>query len=601
MIGLIVIGGITVAVISLVGYSTQASIRASLFEQQKERQLDTTKALAEHVGSDLDSISSRLLALSNIDVFQRGDLASDQARQLAQQYYDKANEVSATDILFILNKNNIATHIVGSAGLERFENTDFSFRDYAQKTQATKAPVFSDGFYGMDGKYRIVITQPIINRESGEYVGLVAASIPTVDFFARYGNIYQIKSQYLAALDLKGNHLVHGNPALIGKNFFDNFTQQFTQHNENLNNAMRQVLSGQPAYAVYTITAGERLTSGYPVSVNGKLTYAVFIVTPTTLIYSNIDGILADERNQLFTQQIALAAAIGLFVTVAALLNKHLNRQIRKRTQELEHSNVRLEEANKMLVQANEQLQVHDRLQKEFVNVAAHELKTPVQPLLGAAELLEAQLEGKEKIEVTRSEIEMILRNAMRLGRLSADILEISRIDSGALKLNKETFSLAYIIAAAVKDAKVQSNFDPEKLAISYHPDDLFVYADKEKITEVITNLLTNAIKFTAEGKISITTRVLEKDRIAQVSVKDTGSGIDLSVLPRLFEKFVTKSEKGTGIGLYISKKIVEAHGGTIVGYNNSEGHGATFEFTLPLAEEEKYKQEEQQSSAIGT
>ncbi|HEX2613951.1 MAG TPA: sensor histidine kinase [Nitrososphaera sp.] len=594
MIGLIIIGGTTFAIISIVGDRTQANIRQSLFEQQKERQLETTKALAEHVGSDLDSISARLEALSNVDLFQKGDLASDQARQLAQQYFDKAGQVSAADLLFVLDKDNVAVNIVGSAELQNFKNADFSSRDYVQKTRSTLAPVFSDGLYGMDNRYRIVVTQPIINRESGEYVGLIASSIPTADFFARYGNIYQINSQYLAALDTKANHLVHGNPDLIGKNFFDDLTQQFTQHNADLNNAMRQVLSGQPAFAVYQIAAGERLTSGYPIFVNNKLAYAVFIVTPTSLIYSNIDGILADERSQMFTQQIALAAAIGLFAALAAWLNRNLNNQVKKRTQELEYSNSQLAQANEQLARTNEQLKVHDKLQKEFVNVAAHELRTPVQPLLGAAELLELQLEGKEKIEVTRPEIEMILRNAMRLGRLSSDILEISRIDSGALVLNKETFSLAYIIAAAVKDSKIQSNYDPEKLAMSYCPDDIFVYADREKITEVVTNLLTNAIKFTKEGTISISTQRNSQNKVVLVSVKDTGSGIDADVLPRLFEKFVTKSEKGTGIGLYISKKIIEAHGGTISGQNNSNGPGATFQFTLSLAENEKYDEKEQ-------
>jgi signal transduction histidine kinase len=182
-------------------------------------------------------------------------------------------------------------------------------------------------------------------------------------------------------------------------------------------------------------------------------------------------------------------------------------------------------------------------------------------------------------------EIEMILRNARRLERLSSDILEISRIESGALKLNKENFSLAYIIAEAVKDAKAQSNFDPDKLAITYYPDDIFVRADKEKITEVMTNLLTNAIKFTKEGTISISTQRASDNSTALVEVRDNGSGIDPEILPKLFEKFVTKSEKGTGIGLYISKKIVEAHGGTIFGGNNQDGLGATFKFTLPLIE----------------
>jgi signal transduction histidine kinase len=212
---------------------------------------------------------------------------------------------------------------------------------------------------------------------------------------------------------------------------------------------------------------------------------------------------------------------------------------------------------------------------------------------------MESQFSEKDKIEVTRPEIEMILRNAKRLQRLSSDILEISRIESGALKLNKENFSLAYIIAEAVKDAKAQSNFDPDKLTITYYPDDIFVYADKEKITQVMTNLLTNAIKFTNQGTILVSTQKASDGTTLLLEVKDTGSGIDEEILPKLFEKFVTKSEKGTGIGLYISKKIVEAHGGTIFGGNNPDGIGATFKFTLPLVDESIQERPNSTESAI--
>ena len=188
---------------------------------------------------------------------------------------------------------------------------------------------------------------------------------------------------------------------------------------------------------------------------------------------------------------------------------------------------------------------------------------------------------------MTRPEIEMILRNAKRLERLAADILEISRIESGALKLNKEDFSLAYMIADAVRDARAQSVFNSGELAIAYNADDIFVHADREKTTQVITNLVTNAIKFTQKGTISITTQRDRRTGFVIVTVQDTGSGIDPEILPKLFEKFVTRSDKGTGIGLFISKKIVEAHGGKIRGKNNEGGTGATFTFSLPLAQQE--------------
>ena len=202
-------------------------------------------------------------------------------------------------------------------------------------------------------------------------------------------------------------------------------------------------------------------------------------------------------------------------------------------------------------------------------------------------------MKEKEKIEVSRVEIEMIIRNAKRLERLSSDILELSRIESGAMKLDEENFSLSYLIADAVKDAKARAGFDEDRLRIVYAPDDIFVHADREKIVQVIANLLSNSINFTKRGTITIASRVDTSGQTAIVSIKDTGLGIDPEILPKLFGKFVSRSEKGTGIGLYISRKIVEAHGGKIWGENNVDGNGAIFTFTLPLGR----KQEEQHSN----
>lgn len=169
----------------------------------------------------MDSILMRLEALANIEPLQNGDLTSPEVRQFAQKYFDTANEISYVDYLFVFDKDDVAVlNIVESSGQQTLECTDFSERDYVQQAHATKASVFSDSFQGIDGKYRIAIVHPIINGDTEEYAGLVGVAMPTIDLFGRYGNIYQIKSQYLAALDTKANHLVRGNHDLIGKNFF---------------------------------------------------------------------------------------------------------------------------------------------------------------------------------------------------------------------------------------------------------------------------------------------------------------------------------------------------------------------------------------------
>ena len=226
-----------------------------------------------------------------------------------------------------------------------------------------------------------------------------------------------------------------------------------------------------------------------------------------------------------------------------------------------------------------EELENNEKMQKEFINIAAHELRTPVQPILGMAELIELNFEdGKDKIEISKDEIDMILRNAQRLERLSSDILETARIESQSLRLNKEWFSLKDLIFRSISDTKNQ--IDNANITIMYEPIDISVYADKERIAEVICNILNNAIKFTPAGKINISSEANNNEAI--ILIRDEGKGIDPEIMSKIFTKFATKSEKGTGLGLYISKSIVEAHGGKIWAKNNEEQKGATFGFTLP-------------------
>ncbi|HEX6280779.1 MAG TPA: HAMP domain-containing sensor histidine kinase [Nitrososphaera sp.] len=234
--------------------------------------------------------------------------------------------------------------------------------------------------------------------------------------------------------------------------------------------------------------------------------------------------------------------------------------------------------------QLYEELKSNEKMQNEFINIAAHELRTPVQPILGMAELIELSFEdGKGKTEISKDDVEIILRNAKRLERLSSDVLETARIESQSLRLNKERFSLKEVISSSIRDAENQ--IDAQDITIWYNPKDIVVYADKGRIAEVISNMLDNAIKFTHEGNITISAEVKNNNQSdeAIVLINDEGTGIDSEIASRLFSKFATRSEKGTGLGLYISKSIVEAHGGKIWAKNNEEEKGATFGFSLPL------------------
>ena len=246
------------------------------------------------------------------------------------------------------------------------------------------------------------------------------------------------------------------------------------------------------------------------------------------------------------------------------------------------------------LKEANEQLKIHDKMQREFINIASHEMKTPTQAILGYSDLVQKHPEKREEM------LNAISRNAIRLQKLTNDILDVTRIESQTLNLNKENFDLIDLIGNIVEDYRSQiekdNNNNNFNLELLYNKPSvnsfLIVEADRERVSQVISNLLNNAIKFTKQGVISITAIEEKGSNEVIVKVQDTGQGIDSGILPRLFTKFATKSFTGTGLGLFISKSIIEAHGGKMWAKNNSDDlhngekegiGGATFAFTLPL------------------
>jgi signal transduction histidine kinase len=233
-------------------------------------------------------------------------------------------------------------------------------------------------------------------------------------------------------------------------------------------------------------------------------------------------------------------------------------------------------------------------MKQEFMDIAAHELRTPIQPILGLAQVLKNQASDSSQIKF----LDVILRNAKRLQKLQEDLLDVTRIESGSMKLYKESFDLNEFIFNVLQDFRTQLK-DDARIKLNYRSDgDVWVIADKNRIIQVISNLLANAIKFTIAGRILVELRMRKGKKIANsnqviVSIKDEGPGIDPSIIPRLFTKFASKSAKGTGLGLFISKSIIEAHGGKIWAKNNKvsqrrsrvggSGDGAIFSFSLPV------------------
>jgi two-component system sensor histidine kinase VicK len=249
-------------------------------------------------------------------------------------------------------------------------------------------------------------------------------------------------------------------------------------------------------------------------------------------------------------------------------------------------------ELHQKLSNMYEQLTIQSKMQKEFIDVAAHELRTPIQPILGLTGILRSNISRVRTSAAKQDELlDIIMRNARRLQRLADDILDVTKIESESLNLKKELFNLNDVITNGIDDiiTNIAKSHQTDLTKLVYQPCDIFLEADKSRITQVISNILDNAVKFSKAnvnkedevGMININAERVDDQAI--VSIKDTGTGVDPEIMPRLFTKFASKSFQGTGLGLYICKSIVEAHGGKIWAENNTDGKGATFALSLPI------------------
>jgi signal transduction histidine kinase len=565
---------------------TENNVRSSLLTEQVDRQQAASRSLSQHIGSELELVMTVLDGLTNSAYMQAGDIYSDKTNHLIQEKFNLIDDI--IDKIFVLDKNDVVTTSLSQFGRDQSLGSDFSQRDWVKEARRDLEPVFSKGFE-RQGVYTIHIAIPIINRDDNRYLGLVAASIPTEKFFARYGNVHDINSQFLVIFDKDGTILAVGaDRALVGKNFFGPVVQNFVDHNEILNNLTQTLLKGKSAYAIYDYGRSERVNTGQPILVQNEPIYFLQIVTPTKEIFSKISDTLFTERLKSYSLLIAVFASVGVLIIFLLKWYNTMEKEVIKRTNALNKSNIqlgivskKLKTSNLSLENVNEQLRQHDKIQKEFINMAAHELRTPIQPILGLTDVLRDYISDSHQSRL----LDVIMRNAKRLQRLSNEILDVSKIESSLLRLSKSSIDLNEKIKTVINDIENgYDNGDKKNVKILFQPKEpITVYVDKDRIYQVLSNLLNNAIKFTPNGTVTINIGVNNHDKEVIVTITDTGTGISSEILPKLFSKFVTSSNHGTGLGLFISKGIIEAHGGRIWAENNSSGIGTTFSFSLPI------------------
>jgi signal transduction histidine kinase len=555
---------------------------------------------------------------------------------------------------------------------QKYNGTDLSFRPYFIVPKSTHEPYYSSVIESVDNVPRVFVSLPIMsndlnqsgnsiignldnntstetnpnpgsNNQQQVFKGIVYSGIrlDTVGDLLKDQLIPEFQSS-VSLLDRNGTILYSQNQSFIGQNVFSNEIQSLIyrfmtpESKDKFNDILRSSLVGKEGSEDIKISGQTSTVSYQPViietnqknnnSSNHENNYfmSLYVVSPH-LLASNVGALIDQQRNFSIIIVIVISAlALGIAFLVITW-NKRLRTTVNTKTAELKG--------------ANEQLKAHDKMQREFINIAAHELRTPTQAVLGYSEILKKQSREENR---QNEMIDAIHRNATRLQRLANDILDVTRIESKTLKLRKERFNLNDVLSHVVEDYKNEINKNNPQISISYEPaiepgnGGPLIVADKERVIQVVSNLINNAIKFTTQGTISVSAKIIREneemstknkgrrtpeDRMkgtdkeirrlddgqVLVSIKDTGSGIDSEIVPKLFSKFTTKSLKGTGLGLFISKSIVEAHGGKIWADNNDrcdgdylhsrndnedlgglkesgdERRGATFNFTLPL------------------
>ena len=571
------------------------------------------------------------------------DLALNSTSYIADGYYlldSKGTLVTFTGI----NKEQYAS----------YKGINLGHRDYFQIPKQTGTIYISTVIESNDNIPRIYVSLPIIRNNNTEmldvatdqkqlgnnsisFKGVVVASIAAKTL----GNFLESQMHpkfngELGFVDRDGTIIYSDNQTFIGKNYFGEEFQSFIRsalndNEEGFNNIILKALeaeSGVDEFSFENLTTTIAYEAVIVSNNNGQENRigTLFTTVPNTLAGDVIS--LINTQNLVNFSIMFAIASISIIVAIILLRwNRILKNVVDQKTFQLRDSIEKLEKAN-------EDLKSHDKMQKEFINIAAHELRTPTQAISGNLELIEMTylpsilqdisinqnelskefenlLVNKDGLDEFRKALISTYRNSQRLEKLVNNILDTSRIESNRLELHKESFNLNEKILNVIKDIRNRTtdrkdqNNSHNPIEIIFEPEQnpLTVFADKIRIFEVLSNLLNNAIRYSNGKPITISAvrskkstkpmdhtdtekgnvKDMENAQVLVVSVTDVGKGIDREILPRLFTKFTTNSDQGTGLGLYIAKNIIEAHGGQLWAQNNADGKGATFSFSLPL------------------
>jgi signal transduction histidine kinase len=547
--------------------STEVRLSLAAKEELRKELSDHTNDAATEIGIDLNTISRRLQAAASNPSLLEGIADEEMLTPLLDATHIGMEEY--TQGIYYLDADGILLYTteVESRGEIGSDKSDSAY--YVQASERNQ-PLLVGPFQGTDNKASFSVAVPIYSSR-GDLNGILAAIIDAESVANKIGERLPLTDgNQVFILDPDGTILWYQNETSVGEHIVAILGMRDDTSTRNLS----LIIQGRSGIFEYEASdTQERIAAYSPVTLSGVHTWSLLVTTPVSQS-ETFSSVISDQR--LFTI-VAMALIIiiaAIFLAFILFINKRLHSTVQRQ-------NLQIRDQLNDLQGAYERLTEQDKMKDEFIDIAAHELRTPVLPIILSAEGL------AEELGTDNTKIEIILRNAKRISRLTNDILDVSRIKSNTFKLQKEKINAKNLIEEAIQDIvfKMAENKNAD-LKIVFEsklpPQREEVVIDRARINQVLANLLDNAVNFTTRGTIAVTLQQNEEnpDHV-EIRVSDTGKGIDPSIRPRLFEKFVTKSVKGTGLGLYLCKAIVEAHGGRIWAEDNTV-RGAVFIFTLP-------------------
>ncbi len=592
MISAIVIAGIVFSFLTYQYYlRNSADVQKIAVEHIQNSTLIKVTDLSHLLRNKLDlvTVNLELLASSNELSEQRLDLgkillnSAQKTTANVVDFYDWVNS-NGTSIWSTANSNEISN--------KKFNEFSAATSAYFSKVKDTQVPTYSNTLKFKNGQSGILIIYPIIdsknratniNATNKELKGAILAGISSNTLNQYLGSqISPLSSANISLVDSSGMITLTGITQLADTNVFAKkfspLSEQYgiSKNLKSLTQIFRTAVSNPNTGTTNFKSGGKDVTLSYaPVVSNGIHYFTIILISPHSLV-SSLDDLVVQQRNfAIAAMLIIVLSSVGIFFVIT-YWNKGLRKVVYIQTKELQET--------------TKKLTYHDKLQKEFIDIAAHEFRTPIQSVLGYSEMVHANLKNFDQY------FEKIIRNARRLEKLTEDILDVSKIEGNVLQLSKSNFDLSHTMQRVIEDHQKEAVEKNVKVILNFKKNaPTTIYADEARLQQVFNNLLSNALHFTNNGTVLITVYKAQVDTHVEnerqdeesivVEIKDSGSGINVEMLPRLFEKFATRSGSGTGLGLYISKNIVDSHGGKIWAYNNKDEIGATFTFTLPLRE----------------